>query len=161
MKRMVTFAVVCVFLVFGLQRSHASGPLGVYGIVDKVVFEPNEASPQRIQVWGVFKYATDSAISNPALSPATRGYLYFTLPVPGPQADSAMKEWSDLKAVAGTGQVVGFGSGWFSSTETRVRPATERPAAPSPYHLNIGIVKLSASGTQAAIVRQLKDATGR
>ena len=158
MRKVTTFAALCVVFAVSLQTPHASGPLGVYGIVDKVVFEPNEASPQRVQVWGVFMYAIDSASNNPALSQAARGYLYYTLPTPGSQSDIAMKEWNDLKAVAGTGQVVGFGSGWFSSTETRVRPAGERPTAPSAYHLNMRIVKLTDSGTQAAVVKQLKDA---
>ena len=159
MKRLIIFAVLCAALAFGFHSLQASGPLGVYAIVDKVVFEPSETAPQRVQVWGVFMYATDSASNNPALSPSTRGYLYYALPTPASQADIARKEWNDLKAVAGTGRVVGFGSGWFSSTETRVRPAAERPSSPSPYHLNMGIVTLADSGTQAAVVKQLKDAS--
>ena len=32
----------------------ASGPAGIYGVVSKVVFEPNDAAPERIQIWGAF-----------------------------------------------------------------------------------------------------------
>jgi hypothetical protein len=28
--------------------------IGIYGIVDKVVFEPDGSSPERIQIWGLF-----------------------------------------------------------------------------------------------------------
>jgi hypothetical protein len=31
-----------------------NGNIGIYGIVDKVVFEPSKHSPQRIQIWGLF-----------------------------------------------------------------------------------------------------------
>ena len=38
----------------------ASGPVGVYAVVDKVVFEPNETGQNRIQIWGVFSVSDDS-----------------------------------------------------------------------------------------------------
>jgi hypothetical protein len=31
-----------------------NGNIGIYGIVDKVVFEPDENAPERIQIWGLF-----------------------------------------------------------------------------------------------------------
>jgi hypothetical protein len=94
-------------------------------------------------------------------------------------------EWADLKAVAGTGQAVGFGSwgyiGQFAGlqpsrrgetppyileftprggtvTDLRVRPAAERVAEPTNYATNTGVVKLSETGSHAAIVRQLRAA---
>jgi hypothetical protein len=160
----------------------ASGPLGVYGIVEKVVFEPDERNPQRVQVWGAFAYAEHRT---PRLSPVTRGYLYFRLPEYGESPDTVRREWADLKAVAGTGQAVGFGSwgyiGAFDAlrpdaarsrppyilervpsggeyTDLRVRPASERPSSPAAYQTNTGVVTLSADGSHAALVRQLKDA---
>ena len=158
MKKLMLFAVLCACLTFAVQVPRASGPLGVYAIVDKVVFEPNETAPQRVQIWGVFMHTTETTNMNPALSPAERGYVYYSLPGPREQADTARKEWNDLKTVAGTGQAVGFGSGFFAATETRVHTAAEKAATPSPYHLNMGVVKLSDTGTQAALVKQLKDA---
>jgi len=47
--------VVSVFAVGQLVADlFASGRIGFYGIVEKVVFEPNETAPERIQIWGAF-----------------------------------------------------------------------------------------------------------
>ena len=163
MRKLAVSAVVWSVLFFGVHGLRASGPLGVYAIVDKVVFEPNETAPQRIQVWGVFSVAPYSAdgTSNPSYSPVARGYLYYTLPAGPAQAATARKEWADLKAIAGTGQAVAFGSGWNPARDLRVRPSTEAPTAPFAYTLNTGIVKLSNAGTNANMVKQLKDAAAR
>ena len=94
----------------------ASGRIGFYGIVEKVVFEPNETAPERIQVWGAFMYVDGGASKNFATSAAKRGYLYFKIQSLHPgytsqaQMDLTKKEWADLKGVAGTGQAVAFGS---------------------------------------------------
>src|SRR5262245_24160329 len=58
----------------------ASGGIGVYGIVEKVVYEPNEQAPQRLQVWGAFAYVDGGAASPGSVTPARRGFLYFALP---------------------------------------------------------------------------------
>ena len=58
----------------------ASGPLGIYGIVERVVMEPNEKAPERIQVWGAFAYVDGMAGEGLTVSAAKRGYLYFRLP---------------------------------------------------------------------------------
>jgi hypothetical protein len=109
----------------------ASGPLGIYGIVERVVFEPDARAPQRIQVWGAFAY---SEVATPALSSVQRGYLYFRLP-DGPDG--------------------------VRETDLRVRPAAEAPATPAPYQTSAGVVKLSANGSHAAIVKQLRAALTR
>lgn len=170
----------------------ASGPLGIYGIVEKVVFEPSEQAPERLQVWGAFAYVDGGPGESLSVSPAKRGYLYFRMPSAAEGADpselkAVRNEWADLKAVAGTGQAVGFGRwsyiGGFSglqpdtqssnppyilehtrgnpNTDLRVRPASEAPASPALYQTNTGIVKLAESGSHAAIVKQLKDALKR
>jgi hypothetical protein len=150
--------------------SVASGPIGVYALIDKVVFEPNDTAPDRVQVWGAFSIADKQR--GTAVFPAQRGYLYFQLPsdLPNdrvPRSEVARREWNDLKAVAGTGQMVGFGSSWVGTgsgapTEPyRVRPASESPATPSQYVLNAGVVKLSASGSNEEILNQLRAARDR
>ncbi|HET9943803.1 MAG TPA: hypothetical protein VFR05_10695 [Terriglobia bacterium] len=122
------FPVLLVLL--GVVNLQASGPVGVYGIVERVVFEPNERAPGRIQVWGAFAYA-DGAAGSLNISPAKRGYLYFTVPNRnegtnrvGPSAELA--EWNDLKAVAGTGQAIAFGrwsySGKFAALDPDAGP---------------------------------------
>jgi hypothetical protein len=164
-------------LLAGMAHLSASGALGVYGVVEKVVFEPSEAAPERIQVWGAFAYVNGAAAGQGlTVSPAKRGYMYFRMDPS--KADIIKKEWADLKAVAGTGQAIGFGE-WFyfgvfgalrpdaptdrlldrsGQADLRVRPASETPASPAQYQTNAGIVKLSETGGHAAIVKQLKDA---
>ena len=176
--------------LIGTPRVNASGALGIYGIVEKVVLEPDAKAPQRIQMWGAFAYVDGTAGEGLTVSPAKRGYLYFRLPTPadgfaiGLQENAVLKEWADLQRVAGTGQAIGFGQwgyiGAFDSlrpdtrsgmppyilerapgnrqTDLRVRPASEAPVSPALYQTNTGIVKLSESGSHAAIVKQLKDA---
>jgi hypothetical protein len=149
----------------------ASGPIGVYALINKVVFEPNETAPDRVQIWGAFVIA-DRQQGTPVF-PGKRGYLYFQLPGEGvwrdgvPRSEVTRHEWNDLKAVAGTGQMVGFGSSWVgtgsgaAADPYRVRPALESPAAPNPYVLNAGVVKLSASGSYEEILKQLRAARDR
>jgi len=171
----------------------ASGPIGLYGIVEKVVFEPNADAPERIQVFGAFAYV-EGAEGGLSVSAAKRGYLYFRIrsDIPGftsqAQVEVTKKEWADLKAVAGTGQAIGFGRwgyiggfgvlqpdaiaprpsflfenkpGGGAEADLRVRPADEPPSKPATYQTNAGIVKLSDTGSHAAIVRQLRDALKR
>jgi hypothetical protein len=183
MKKLMLLATVCAALTVGARIPHASGPIGIYGIVEKVVFEPSEQAPERLQVWGAFAYTDGVGDTGMATSPVRRGYLYFT--VPAAQIDLVKKEWADLKAVAGTGQAIAFGSwlyiGGFGGldpavdtagppyviqrassgnlvTDMRVRPATETPAKPSIYQTNAGIVRLSAEGNHSYIVKELRAA---
>ena len=168
----------------------ASGPVGIYGIIDKVVLEPNERQPERIQVWGAFAYVDGGrgAAGGLSISEVKRGYLYFRLPNSA-AGETELREWNDLKSVAGTGQAVGFGkwaySGPFASlsremqtiggwphifesspggavpTDLRVRLATESPTAPAAYQTNAGMVKLSDKGSHAEVVKLLKSALAK
>jgi hypothetical protein len=182
--------VVLALLLFAPILS-ASGPVGIYAIVERVVFEPDEAHAERVQVWGAFAYV-DGGASGQGLetSRAARGYLYFTLPrldLRGATPDdvpNARREWADLKAIAGTGQAVGFGEWLYSGrfeglspdasknnpphifqrsapgsemADFRVRPASEAPAAPAAYQPRFGLVKLAES-SHAMIIKRLRDA---
>src|SRR5579862_7058095 len=55
----------------------ASGPVGIYGIVEKVVLEPSEKAPERIEIWGAFAFYDGRRYS---VTEAKRGYLYFKFP---------------------------------------------------------------------------------
>jgi len=131
----------------------ASDPVGVYAIVDKVVFEPSETEPVRVQVWGAFSLA-DSRSNNDDYAAPVAGYVYYTCPA-GKDA-TCRNEWKDLKSVAGTGVGVGFG-GRFEPA-SRIRKAAEAPASPDPYPIRMGVLKMGARGTQPAIVARLKAA---
>jgi hypothetical protein len=131
----------------GTKVVYASDPTGVYGRIDKVVMEPDRGAPQRIQVWGVFSIA--DARNRSAYLPAHSGYLYFELPS---NAAQALREWADLEGVAGTRQIVAFGSRW--GAPLRLRASGEAPGSPDPYSINIGVVKIDGR-TDYAPVRAL------
>jgi hypothetical protein len=147
-KQRLGLALLVVWAAAG--ATSASDRTAVYARVDKVVLEPTADGPQRVQVWGVFAMAKPNDM-NLYLPPA-RGYLYFAL-AGNPQA--ALKEWADLRAAAGTSQIVSFGSRW--ELKARVRNADEKPVGPDPYLVSIGLTKVRGN-TDYAPIRALLDA---
>ena len=177
----------CAVMAISAAMAPPSGPIGIYGIVEKVVFEPSEAAPERIQVWGAFAYA-DLGTAAGTVSPIRRGYMYFTLPHASiAAAETVRREWTDLKSVAGTSQAVAFGrwgyiagfgaldpaqkptppsflyharpgGGGGDASDLRVRPANEPPTDPAVYQTNTGVVKLPDTGNHAELVKKLRDA---
>jgi hypothetical protein len=123
---------------------------GVYARVDKVVLEPNANAPERIQIWGAFALASKE--DRNSYGSAQRGYLYFTCK-PGKE-EVCRKEWADLKAIAGTGQVIGFGG--RSQPRPRVRKGEDKPADPDEYPLNFGLVKVSDMRSNHPPIPELK-----
>jgi hypothetical protein len=116
--------------------ARASDPVGIYAIVDKVVFEPTDAAPERAQVWGAFAIAKGRG---EAYEPAERGYMYFKL---GPEPEVTRKEWADLKSVAGSGQIVGLG--FRHSPKGTVRKADAKPENPDAHPKGMGLTKVKA-----------------
>src|SRR5688572_26933929 len=92
-------------LGIGSSTAIASDPVGVYSFVDKVVLEPSDGQPERIQIWGGFAVAEGYGYT---YAPAKRGYMYFTVK-PG-EEETCRKEWSDLKGLAGSDEFIAFGS---------------------------------------------------
>src|SRR5690348_7718107 len=94
MKRTLIVAalIACFALSLFTLSTRASDWIGVYARVDKVVLEPNDAAPERVQVWGAFAIASKEDRST--YQPAKRGYLYYALK-PGKE-DVCRKEWADL-----------------------------------------------------------------
>lgn len=128
----------CTVLMLALTASVAiaSDPVGIYALIDKVVLEPNENAPERIQVWGAFAMAKRNNVND--YEPPERGYMYFTLR-PGKE-DVCKKEWADLKRIAGTRQSIGFASRW--EAKGRVRKANEKLESPDIYPISYGLIKL-------------------
>ena len=160
MKRLTTAALIAAagLFLFATAKSTASEIVGINVIVERVVIEPNEQSPERIQIWGAISMSRDPA-------GAKRGYLYFRPPNVPEFREAAFKEWRDLKAVAGSGQAVAFGQQYFYVPQQavaneyvralpRIRPASEKPDGPDGYPVNVGVLKL----TDPTIVNQLKAA---
>src|SRR5580765_7883728 len=82
----------------------ASDPLGVYCVVNKVVMLPDETQPNAIQVWGACSLAVggmqeDHTYTNPWYTEPQAGYMYYI--APSGKQEIAIKEWKDLKSVAG------------------------------------------------------------
>jgi hypothetical protein len=132
----------------------ASGPIAAYAIVENVVMEPNDTTPDRIQVWGVFMLETSPQSSSYA-SPQ-RGYLYYKLPSNN-DAKATRAVWADLKKVAGTGTTIGFGSGSTSvaTGAGRVRKVTETPGNPDAFPIGNPVISMNDF---TPIVNQLKGA---
>ena len=124
---------IAISIVAGFAVVHASDPIAVYARVDKVVLEPTPGAPQAIQVWGVFAIAKPDDRND--YLPAAPGYLYFKLPEAGAGAsasasqESARREWAALAQVAGTGQLVSFGSRY--RFEARLRKSIDQPTSPT------------------------------
>ena len=131
---------------------HASDSVGVYAVIEKIVLEPSDAAPQRIQVWGAFALADQK--SGSAYGPAQRGYLYYTCP--SGQETTCRKEWEDLKAAAGKNTGVGFGARYRDTG--RIRKTDEKPASPDTYPIERGVVRLSAGHESLPVIDRLKAA---
>jgi hypothetical protein len=130
----------------------ASDPMGLYAVVQKVVLEPSEAEPLRIQIWGAFAIS-DGKRGDGYGSPQT-GYLYYSCPQGAER--TCRNEWADLKSVAGTGTGVGFGGRYLEAG--RVRKATEKPEKPDIYPIKMGVTRMGSLHAQPVIVADLKKA---
>ena len=128
----------------------ASDPVGIYAVVKKVVFEPNDTEPVRVQIWGAFSMSkTPLAVDGgggAGYTDVMSGYLYYAVPPDSSAAivqrnKTVLNEWMDLKAVAGTNEVVGFAG--RRGPLGRVRPASEAPRDPEAYPLqNTGVIRM-------------------
>jgi hypothetical protein len=116
--------------------SFGSDPVGVYAYVDKVVLEPNDTSPERIQIWGGFALAEGRGETYAAAQP---GYMYFQLP--SEKEKAALREWNDLKSLEGAQQLVAFGSRY--DMKARVRKTDDKPRNPDVYVVDIGLTKVT------------------
>src|SRR5262245_42177864 len=147
-KKVVLAMAITVAIISGAQILRASDPVGIYAVIEKVVFEPNENEPQRVQVWGAFSIAEGKP--GDYYQAPQRGYMYFTLP-PGKET-VAKKEWADLRTMAGTNQGVAFASKY--NMKVHVRKSDEKPQNPDVYPIGMGVVKAEQ---QPATIQALKD----
>jgi hypothetical protein len=135
------------FFGLGAGQALASDPVGVYALVDKVVFEPNDTSPQSIQIWGAFAIAQGRGDT---YRDAQRGYLYYKVNPDKP--DACRKEWKDLKSVAGTGQIVAFASRYGAKGTLRKKNA--KAQNPDVYPVEMGLTKVTEK-TDYTPIKQL------
>jgi hypothetical protein len=143
-------------IVVSASNLMADGPVGVYAIVQKVVFEPSEAAPKTLQIWGVFVWVDGGLKSPGPINLPQRGYIYFKLPEGAAEASAAKKQWMDIKAVAGSNQIIAFGDWKYSGPfedlyipvtggqeDVRVRKQAEAPSKPIAYPIKTGLIKIA------------------
>lgn len=147
----MSWSLLSLGIFFGLSGAclQASDPIGLFALVDKVALEPNTTAPERIQIWGSFSLADDN--DRDTYKSPVRGYLYYKLP--DEKADAARKEWKDLAAIAGTGQVIGFGSRF--APKGTVRSAEKKPQNPDVYPVAFGLVKSNQRRSEYGPIKQL------
>jgi hypothetical protein len=150
MKSIVCFATALLAIALCLGVLNASGPIGVYALVDKVTFEPSADKPQRIRISGVFIIAEERSDAYSAPQP---GYLYFVLPTGNEEL--VLREWADLKSIAGSRQVVGLGSSWTG--KVRVRKSNEGAQSPDAHPMGNGLVKVNPDQPRAKALLDYKD----
>jgi len=152
---MIRRTIVVTALIAGFTLSlftlntQASDWVGVYASIDKVVFEPNDTAPERIQIWGAFAIASKE--NRNEYQPAKRGYLYYALK-PGKE-EVCRREWADLKRIAGSESIIGFG---VRSASVRLRKSDEKPENPDVYAVDMGLVKMYDRGVDYEPIRDLK-----
>lgn len=149
-KRAAVAAILLAGLALATVPAGASDPVGIYAVVKNVVFEPNPTEPSRVQIWGAFSMSrTPLAVDGgggAGYTDVMTGYLYYSVPADTSAAivqrnKIIMNEWMDLKAVAGTNEVVGFAG--RRGPLGRVRPANEAPRDPEAYPLqNTGVIRM-------------------
>jgi hypothetical protein len=137
-----------VLAALSLSTARASGLVGVYALIDKVVMEPNADNPERIRIFGVFSIMTNLS---EVFQPAQRGYLFFTFS--SDDKDLIRREWADLKAAAGTHTVIAFGGWSFRGPffAPRVRKTDDKPEGPDPYILGAGLSRVRSNTDYAPI----------
>ncbi len=128
--------VMAIVTVVAVAVPSASDRVAVYGKIDRVVLEPRPEAPQTIQIWGVFSIAVRNNAND--YQPTAQGYLYYKMPS---DREAARREWNDLEQVAGTGQIVAFGTRWQGVPQ--LRTASEKPANPDVYSMDAGMTKVN------------------
>jgi hypothetical protein len=98
--------------------------------VDKIVVEPKDAAPERIQIWGTFIQMEPSKGN---YGPPVRGYLYYTV-APGKE-EACRKEWAKLQKLVAKDQIVAWGMCGVPKVEGHVRKAAEKRGAPLVFPL--------------------------
>jgi hypothetical protein len=102
----------------------AGGPPPVCMVVDKIVLEPDEKAPTRIQVWGTFIFCKANATYDRPVS----GYLYYT--AEKGKEDACRKEWAKLQKLVADKHIVAWGSCGRPKVDGHLREATENPKSP-------------------------------
>ncbi len=103
MKRIVCLMALVVAGIVSAEV-RAGGPPPVCMAVQKLVFEPSESTPSRVQIWGTFAFLNDT---KEAYGEPVRGYLYYAA-APGKE-EECRKEWAKLKQLVAGQHLISWG----------------------------------------------------
>jgi hypothetical protein len=137
-------------ILAGCAVAYASDPTATYARVDRVVMQPNADKPETMLICGVFALPKPGD-RNDYLAPV-KACLFFKLP--DNRQEAARTEWSDLKSVAGTKELVAFGSRF--NWNVKVRKPDEKAENPDVYMSGFGVTKVRGR-TDYAPVRAVMD----
>jgi hypothetical protein len=131
MRPTIWASAILIAMVIGVE-ARAGGPPPICMVVDKVVLEPNEQAPTRIQIWGTFVLLKNHSDYG---EPVT-GYLYYAA-APGKEAE-CRKEWANLRRLSTEKHVIGFGACGRPNVDGHVRMAGDKRVAPNVFPLGEG-----------------------
>jgi hypothetical protein len=126
----VKWAAALILTFAFVVEARAGGPPPVCMAIDKLVFEPNEESPARVQIWGTFSFLKEKT----AYSKPVQGYLYYTLA--SGKEEQCRKEWATLKQLVADKHVVAFGICGSPRVDGHLRKSMEKPHAPVVFPLS-------------------------
>ena len=106
-------AIACLAMISPLTALHnpvtatppISDQVGVYALIERVVFLPDAKTARKVRIFGAFAIA-EGKNGDYYRSPQW-GVLFFHLDPE--KSDQCRAEWSDLAKKSGTGECVGFG----------------------------------------------------
>lgn len=144
MKRVL--AVVAVLAA--ASTVHASDPIGIYAVIEKIAYEPSAQAPERVRIWGTFALAERTGGMN--CSSPQSGQLYFKLPKQQPQ--DAIAEWRDLEKSIASGEPIGFGNRYAQiDREIAVLKADDLKTAAEEYALGFGLSRMRRASQNPAV----------
>jgi hypothetical protein len=113
-----------------------SDQVGVYGLIDKVESETSKNGAKSVRIFGAFAIA-HSRHGNYYRSPKW-GFLAYH--IDEENADKCRTQWKDLKTMAGTGKVVGFGFR-YRQRDVAVWQESDRNVKSVMFHTGMGVRK--------------------
>jgi hypothetical protein len=151
MKRIPFFAASVFSLILSADVK-AGGPPPVCMVVDKVVLEPDDAAPTRIQIHGTFILLDQT---NESYGAPRRGYLYYAAQQ-GKEAD-CRKEWADLRRLVSDKQIVAFGICCRPKIDDQLRSPGEKVTSPDTYPPGQGGFTPATRHVSAETLKALRD----
>jgi len=131
----------------------ASDPTGVYALIDKVTFHPSSEAPHEVRLEGLFSISRGIGVGDYYRAP-TEGTLCYRLPDESENADLARAQWADFERVAGSGEVVGFGSRWRGNNGQLFAPGQDPGEQATAYPLHMEVRRIAANNPMGRILRQ-------